>query len=84
MSFVGNCDICVKQKILVTNTMIQMKFILNWKFRAEKNFIEHRDLLLSSGWSLPNFHPFFMAWMNANKIQSILDDFLKSIEQHLP
>ncbi len=36
------------------------------------------------GQSLPNFYPFFMAWMKVSKIQPIFDKFSKPFQQYLP
>ncbi len=39
----GNCDVCMEQKISVIN---EMKYRSKQKFRTEKTFVEYCELLL--------------------------------------
>jgi hypothetical protein len=43
---VGNCNIFVKQKILIINETKWDKILLNQKFMTEKTFVEYRKILL--------------------------------------
>ncbi len=60
-----------------------MKFCWNQKFWTKKNFIQYLKPLLIAQQSLPNFHPFPLAWTKVIKIQQILDNIRQYFQEIL-